>query len=119
MNPTVVLVTGGAGFIGSNLCEVMLKKGHHGGCIKRGGEIMGRKPRGYYLGDGRCGTQPTMPKAPPPESKQKNCPFRKRIEISTGREKRTYKDGFVSCEGDRCMAYLDGRCLRLFKEDTK
>ncbi len=49
---------------------------------------------------------------------KKNCPFKKRIEAVAAGMKRTYKDTFAWCDGEKCMAYANGKCLRLSREEN-
>lgn len=44
---------------------------------------------------------------------KKICPFKKTITMRVGRQ---YSERFAQCAGERCMAYQDGKCLRLSKE---
>lgn len=47
------------------------------------------------------------------EKPEKVCPFIKIIEMATTRNGMKFYDRFGKCLGDRCMAYKDGRCLKL------
>lgn len=42
---------------------------------------------------------------------KKVCPFKKRVRVIPAQ--RIYQDTFAWCDGERCMAYRDGICLRL------
>mgnify|MGYP006962791485 CR=1 FL=1 len=44
---------------------------------------------------------------------KKNCPFKKRVRMIPAQ--RIYQDMFAWCDGERCMAFKDGKCLRLEK----
>lgn len=44
---------------------------------------------------------------------KKNCPFRRRIVVGYKEGVRVYKDEFAWCDRDKCMAYRNGRCMRL------
>jgi hypothetical protein len=52
------------------------------------------------------------------------CPFRRvltrqRTRIAENRAEENFKDRFGGCCGERCMAYRDGRCLRLEKKEEQ
>lgn len=48
---------------------------------------------------------------------KKNCPFKKRVRMIPSQ--RIYQDMFVWCDGERCMAYKEGVCLRLERPEPK
>lgn len=52
------------------------------------------------------------------------CPFMRKLtrehwRTAQGRAAESYKDRFGKCIGEECMAYENGRCKRLEREETQ